>query len=110
MLANVKGARRRQAIQEAIATGTVGNLPAKLLADDLPTDLRRFIGALHPSFMGGEYLPDADEHEVEIARITLPETVTCDVISIWARSNRTGIAYRIVDEYETAFRCRPGRT
>lgn len=110
ILANVKGARRRHAIQEAIVTGTVGNLPAKLLADDLPTDLRRLLGALHPSFMGGEYLPDANEHEVEIARITLPETVTCDVISIRARPARAGIAYRIVDEYETAFRCRLGRT
>jgi toxin YhaV len=30
-------------------------------------DLRRALGHLHPSFMGGEYLPDRRDTEVEIA-------------------------------------------
>ncbi len=110
ILANVKGEHRRQAISNAIATGTVDELPAGLLADDLPVELRRLLASLHPSLMGGEYLPDAHEHEVEIARVTLPDTVTCDVVSVRARPARTGIAYRIVDEYQTVFRCRPERT
>jgi hypothetical protein len=110
ILANIKGTRRRQVIRDAIANGTVGNLPAKLLADDLPPDLRRLVGAIHPSVMGGEYLPDTREQEVEIARITLPETVTCDLISIRACPGKGCINYRVVDEYDTVFRCQPGRS
>jgi hypothetical protein len=30
--------------------------------------------ALHPMFMGGNYLPDTDEGEVEIARIEIAST------------------------------------
>ena len=56
ILANVKGEHRRQPIRIAIATGNFGNLPAKVLADDLPVELRRLLGALQPSLMGGEYL------------------------------------------------------
>ena len=36
---------------------------------------------IHPSFMGGEYLPDCGEDETEIARIELRSTLA-DVISI----------------------------
>jgi hypothetical protein len=110
VFANIKGAHRRRLIRDAVARGELESVPAEMLGDDLPAELRSYIGAIHPSFMGGEYLPTNDACEVEIARITLPETVTCDVIGIRARPARTGIAYRIVDEYETVFRCRPGRT
>lgn len=37
----------------------------------------------HPSFVGGEYLPDYKANEVQIARIELQSTTT-DVISIRA--------------------------
>jgi len=39
---------------------------------------------IHPSFMGGEYLPDYRRDEIEIARIEL-ESTTSDVISVRAR-------------------------
>ncbi|MDP2325742.1 MAG: hypothetical protein Q8N51_17180 [Gammaproteobacteria bacterium] len=60
---------------------------------------RRAIGRIHPMFMGGEYLPDMDEQEVEIARISIHST-TSDVTSVYARRGQDGIAYRVVDEYE----------
>jgi hypothetical protein len=42
--------------------------------------LRQATGAIHPWLMGGEYLPDRQDNEVEIARITIAFTtrdVTC---------------------------------
>jgi hypothetical protein len=53
----------------------------------------------HPWQMGGEYLPDLKQNEVEIARIVMKST-TMDVISIRARKTKNRIIYRIVDEYE----------
>jgi hypothetical protein len=49
--------------------------------------------------MGGEYLPDFLDGEVEIARVTLAST-TMDVTSIRARIVDGGYEYRVVDEYE----------
>jgi hypothetical protein len=56
--------------------------------------------------LGREFLPDKQPNEVEIALISLA-SVTGDLIAItaWRRGGR--IVYRIVDEYGTAFRCKP---
>jgi hypothetical protein len=48
--------------------------------------------------MGGEYLTNQDEGEVEIARIEIAST-TADVTSVYARRDGTKIHYRVVDEY-----------
>jgi hypothetical protein len=64
------------------------------------------VSRMHPMLMGGEYLPDYEEEEVEIARVSLDST-TADVISIRARRTAEGIRYRVVDEYETEYRCVP---
>jgi hypothetical protein len=53
----------------------------------------------HPAYMGGEYLPDCDPNEVEIARITIAST-TQDVTCVYAKRVDGGIEYRVVDEYE----------
>lgn len=55
---------------------------------------------------GGEFLPDTRSLEVEIARLAL-ESTTWDVISIRARPTARGIAYRVVDEYKSAYSIRP---
>ena len=55
-----------------------------------------------PVWMGGEYLPDVDSSEIEIARIIL-QSVLMDVISIRARWRWGRYHYRIVDEYESTF-------
>jgi len=49
--------------------------------------------------MGGEYLPDLKQEEVEIARITIA-SVTQDVTSVFACHGKRRIHYRVVDEYE----------
>ena len=55
-----------------------------------------------PIWMGGEYLPDVDSSEVEIARIVLRSTLM-DVISIRARWRWGRYHYRIVDEHEMTY-------
>ena len=68
----------------------------------------RSLNLLHgPSWLGGEYLPDLSEREVEIARVVLAST-TMDVFSVRACLIDGGYAYRVVDEYATRFRVTPG--
>jgi hypothetical protein len=79
--------------------GRIDELDPVLLQDTLTPEQRKGLGRIHPSFMGGEYLPDSLLGEVEISRIELAST-TSDTISVRARPlGRTRIAYRIVDEY-----------
>ncbi len=111
ILRNVKGTRRRQMIRDFWAAGRAEELDPALLADQTDPELKGFLERLHPTFMGGEYLPDLLPTEVEIARIEL-ESTTADVISIRARREPGGerIHYRIVDEYDSTFRITPETT
>ena len=102
ILRNVKGRNRREMIRDYYAAGKLDELCSELLSDSLDEDARRSLGKIHPSFMGGEYLPNYQPHEVEIARIELQST-TSDVISLRAKGSRRRIKYRLVDEYETEF-------
>jgi hypothetical protein len=102
LLRNVKGTERRAMITAWWASGQVGALDDELRADSLSEPLRASLGSVHPALMGGEYLPDFDEFEVEIARMDL-ESVTADAISIRARPGPRGIHYAIVDEYGSGF-------
>lgn len=115
ILGNIKGENRRQMARDFIAgsaSEVLGEIDSDLLADTVDDGIRRELGRLHPSWMGGEYLPDYLPGEVEIARIVLAST-TQDVISIRARRRRGGIRilYRIVDEYQDSpgnpWTCRP---
>ena len=102
IIKNVRGEKRRQLIREAWKAGLFEYLAQELISDELPDSLRTQFGRIHPSFMGGEYLPDLDVGEVEIARICLSST-TADVISLFAAPCNPGISYRIVDEYEEVY-------
>ena len=103
VLRNVKGENRRQMIIDYFRDGRLDELDEVLLADEVSDETRQSLGRIHPSFMGGEYLPGYLPGEVEIARICLRST-TSDVISVRARPTaRATIAYRVVDEYEEEF-------
>ena len=91
----IKGELRRQAAVTEVEKDANPNV----LSESLSEDERAAVGAVHPWFMGGEYLPDLLRNEVEIARVTFNST-TMDVISIRARQMKNRITYRIVDEYE----------
>lgn len=102
-LRNVKGRNRREMIGDYHRAGKLEDLSDDLLADTLDAPRRQSLGLIHPSFMGGEYLPGYGRSEVEIARIEL-ESTTCDVTSLRARQVGSRIKYRLVDEYQTEFR------
>jgi hypothetical protein len=109
ILVNVKGRRRREMILDFWEAGAIDQLEKDLLLDSLDEKQRNGLAKIHPSFMGGEYLPDYAEGETEIARIELESTMA-DVISIRAKKDRDRIAYSIVDEYETVFTISPSHS
>ena len=100
ILSGIKGEARRLKVKEALEAGK--DVSEWLLDPLLEEEPRRFIGGIHPFFMGGEYLPSDLPGEATIARIALRST-TADVIEVRARPGRPGLLYRIVDEYETDF-------
>jgi hypothetical protein len=105
ILRNVKGRRRREMIRDYYIAGKLDELRSELLNDGLDEEARNRLGQIHPSFMGGEYLPNYRRQEVEIVRIEL-ESTTSDVISLRARSSGSRIKYRLVDENDSGF-CLP---
>src|SRR5262245_57399720 len=105
VLRNVEGTKRREIIRDFYEQGRLDQLVPVLAADELSDEDREGLGAIHPSFMGGEYLPGYRRNEVEIVRIELDST-TSDVISLRARPigrKRPRIAYTLVDEYQTDY-------
>lgn len=103
LLSSIKGEERRKFVKSFIDKYGEENLPnISLTKDKLTDNERNLIGRLHPHYMGGEYLPDTNDDEVEIARLTML-SVTQDVISFRAKKRKDKIIYSIVDEYETEF-------
>lgn len=103
ILRNIKGERRRKAALRLLESGRYGEIPDLLLETELSETDRSMLEQLHPTWMGGEYLPPYLPNEVEIARVAL-QTTTCDVYAVRARPAKGGrIRYRVVDEYETEF-------
>jgi hypothetical protein len=82
LLARIKGAERRAALQGLIdpIDSTRSDFRAQ---SGLDPEERQAIGRIHPAFMGGEYLPDLNRNEVMIARITIAST-TQDVTCVYA--------------------------
>ena len=103
ILRDIKGTERRRLIDRALRNGQFESFDDELLESEVSTETRERLGAIHPSLMGGEYLPGYLRGETEIARIELQST-TSDVISIRARGEDGLIHYRVVDEYNGQFR------
>ena len=99
LLARIKGAERKAAVQKLIDAGGLDDIPSFLRQSGLSAEERQAFGRIHPACMGGEYLPSLSRTEVEIARITIAST-TQDVTSVYARRGKNRIYYRVVDEYE----------
>ncbi len=102
ILRNVKGENRRQMITDYWKAGRLEDLEPSILLDEQDDETRKRRGRIHPSFIGGEYLPSYLPGEVEIARICL-QSITRDVVTLRARPVPEGIAYRAADEYEGRF-------
>ncbi len=102
-LAHIHGKVRRDITRHALEAGGIGELNSfgpELSAESLSEQDRHAWGRIHPAMMGGEYLPQYGEDEVEIARISL-KSMTSDQISIRAWGRDGDIQYRVVDEHET---------
>jgi hypothetical protein len=109
VLRNVKGTRRREMITDFFREGHLDELAQELASDEVSDGARERLGRIHPTFMGGEYLPGYRANEVEIVRIEL-ESTTADVTSVRARlvgRKRPRIEYRVVDEYWCKFVFKP---
>ena len=107
LLSGIGGETRRQLVGELVTGGNP--IPAGLDAPLLDEKTRQAWGRIHPSNMGGEFLPALRQDEVEIARISLA-SVTADQISVRARRSGKRIAYCVVDEYGleiATYSCRP---
>ncbi len=98
LLSKVKGTWRREVLALAVEEDRLNGVDPFFTTTALTKEERRDRSAVHPSFMGGEYLPDFEEGEIEVARIDL-RSVTADAISVRLRVTRSGFVYRVVDEY-----------
>ena len=99
LLRDVKGAERRKMIKYFYKEGNFQELEETFTKPSLSEDERKRLGAIHPMFMGGEYLPDCNSGETEIARVTLRSTMQ-DVISIRAKDEDGELHYSVSDEYD----------
>ncbi len=98
LLRDVKGVQRRKMIIDYYENEAIDQLDDKFLQAKLSDEQRKRLGLIHPSFMGGEYLPDCGADETEIARIELRSTLA-DVISIRAKRDGPEYHYSVVDEH-----------
>ena len=98
VLSSIKGADRRAFVAKMFEDGRESDIPPELLQSALSDKSRQAAGAIHLRLMGGEYLPDHEPREVEIARIAI-NTTTQDVASVYARRSGSRFHFRVVDEY-----------
>jgi len=101
----IKGNYRRFFVYRSIQEDGLESIPPAWLDHDLSEALKGFLGAQAPNARGGEDLPDLEDGEVEIARLTLANAVHGEVTSLRARHDPNGdaILLRMVDEYDTEF-------
>ena len=57
ILRDIKGTERRRLIDRALRNGQFESIDDELLGSEVSTETRDRLGAIHPSLMGGEYLP-----------------------------------------------------
>ncbi len=105
IVSRIKGAARRDTVRLLGVDGVDADMRSESLSDEE----RAAVGGIHPSLMGGEYLPDQESNEVEIARVDL-DSVTSDVLSLRARWQEGWIQYRFVDEYDSVYEIKPERS
>ena len=99
LLSRVKGKVRRDIAKSVFSEQGFIGLTEFLSREELEDDARDRWGGIHPAMMGGEYLPNLEPGEVEIAVISL-RSVMCDQISVRAKPLAAKIKYRVACEYE----------
>ena len=102
LLSRIQGESRRTIARNILAEEGFAGLNEFLARKTLDDEERRGWGLVHPHCMGGEYLPQLDVEDVEIARISLAST-TSDQISIRASYVGKKIRYDVCDEYDSTY-------
>jgi hypothetical protein len=98
LISQVKGAVVRDRLERLLAEGRHDELEKILGKEGVPKADLKALGSTHPMFMGGNYLPETEDAEVEIARIELAST-TFDVTALFAKFANGKLHFRVVDEY-----------
>ena len=103
ILRQIKGNYRRSFVAAAIKDDGFEAVPEAWTAHDLSENLKNLLQQQHPAARGGEDLPDLEDGEVEIARLSLTNSVHGEVTSLRAKQEGQGakIVLRMVDEYES---------
>jgi hypothetical protein len=99
LLMRIRGKERQDIARSLFEQQGFTALSQFLVREGLDEPDRTAWGRQGPWCMGGEYLPELFEGEVEIARISMKST-TSDQISVRALREGDQIRYRIVGEYE----------
>jgi hypothetical protein len=99
LASDIKGAERKAMYERALRSGDIELANSIISVPELTNEERKAQSGIHPAWMGGEYLPNREAQEVEIARITIAST-TQDVTCVYAKRGSSRIHYRVVDEYE----------
>jgi hypothetical protein len=103
----IKGNFRRQMIARSIRNEGLVSIPELWCAQDISESFKEILtSTAGPRARGGEDLPDLAENEVEVARLTLADSVHGEVTSFRAKRDPRdgGILLSMVDEYDTEFK------
>jgi hypothetical protein len=91
---------------KSLLTEDLASVPEPWRAHDISENLKDVLtSAIGPQGRGGEDLPDLDQGEVEIARLSLVNSVHGEVTSLRAKRDPSdsNILLSMVDEYGTTF-------
>ena len=102
LLSNIKGQARRELVSRQLDEEGFTSLDTFIARPELDDDQRAAWGRVHPWMMGGEFLPDFENGEVEIARVSLKST-TFDQKSVRAKGYGDDIHLSVEDEYGTEY-------
>jgi hypothetical protein len=103
IIRRIKGDHRKSFIAEAIKRDGLDSVPPQWTTHELDEIFKLMLTSRNPRNRGGEDLPDLKEGEVEIARVSLADSVHGEVTSLRVRRDGNVLALRLVDECETEF-------
>ena len=96
LLRKVKNEVLREKIRALFAEGRHGEVIELVELANSARD-RKALERFHPMYMAGNYLPELEDDEVEIARVIL-QSVLLDVASVYAKPSSARIDYKVVDD------------
>jgi hypothetical protein len=106
VLRGIKGNFRRTMVANGLLTEGLASIPEPWRTHDIPEQLKEVLtSTAGPQARGGEDLPALVQGEIEIARLTLADSIHGEVTSLRAEHDPedSSILLSMVDEYETEF-------